>query len=87
MADKKIVLDQYEQDIEDNFELCPIAKNEDELKKEMMTAAREYLKATKALKIEIPQYDFESIQFKASQAGLTCPAYIGMLVHRDVMSL
>lgn len=83
---KKIYLDTFEQDIENNFEsLRPI----DNLKIEMALinqAALTHLKRKKSITLRIYEFDLEAMRIKASKLGVPYQTYINMLIHKDATS-
>jgi len=80
------VLDEYEQDIEDNFEkLQPI----DDLNKrmfELKQAAKDYIQRKSSITIRVNERDLEAMRIKASKLGIPYQTYINMLIHKDAIS-
>lgn len=84
---KKIILDKYEQDIEDNVEkLLDLADPLHEIKM-LKEAARRHSTRKKSITLRIHERDLEAIRLKASRTGVPYQTYINMLIHRDVSTL
>lgn len=80
---KKIVLDEFEQDIENNFEkLLPIADMEKEIRN-MQKAASFHTKRKKAITLRVHEMDLEAMKIKASKLGVPYQTYINILIHMD----
>ncbi len=86
MMTKKLQLDKYEQDIEDNYEKLKPVKNEGALIKKMQQAAKVHLQNKKPITIRVSMHDVEIIKIKASKKGIPYQTYINMLIHRDASS-
>jgi predicted DNA binding CopG/RHH family protein len=84
---KRIKLDPYEQEIEDNFEKHPSAVNKSSMSKMLQSAAKKQLKDKKPITIRIGLSDIEAIKIKASKCGVPYQTYINMLIHKDATSL
>lgn len=78
---KNLVLDEYEQDIEDHIEeFEPIPNMEAEIKKHTMYA-REYLKKQKRITVRVNQADLDTIKQKAIENNLPYQSLINTLLH------
>ncbi|MFM8453451.1 MAG: CopG family antitoxin [Gammaproteobacteria bacterium] len=84
---KKIILDAYEQEIEDNFEKFTDPKNKKELMQEIVSAAKNHVKNKKPITLRVSANDIEIIKLKASKLGLPYQTYINMLIHKDAIQL
>lgn len=80
-------LDNYEQDIEDNFDKLPQTANKKHLAKMLQATAKKQLKDKKPITIRIAISDIEAIKIKASKCGIPYQTYINMLIHKDATSL
>ncbi len=80
---KKIVLDEYEQSIEDDLENYVPAENMEEMMRKMTIAAKEHLNAKKPITLRVPQTDLEVIKIKASKMGVSYQTYLNIMIHRD----
>lgn len=84
---KKIHLDQFEQDIEDNYAILePITDMGSEIDA-IKKAALLHSKRKKSITIRIPEMDLEIIKINASKLGIPYQTYINMLIHQDVTRL
>ena len=80
---KKIHLDKFEQDIEDNFKFLTQTSN---IKTEIamiQKAALTHIKRRKSITIRIHEMDLEVMRIKASKLGVPYQTYINMLIHKD----
>lgn len=84
---KKIVLDEYEQDIEDNFELLNSVPNMAEEIARIQNAAATHVKRKKSITLRVHEMDLEAMRIKASKLGIPYQTYINMLIHKDASSL
>lgn len=83
---KKIILDELEKDIEENFETLKSIKNvEDEIAL-LTETAKSHIKRKKSITIRIREVDLEIIQIKASKLGIPYQTYINMLIHKNAMT-
>ena len=81
--DKKITLDDFEQEIEDQLgEFQPIAEQAG-FKESLVKAAKLHAKQRQSITIRVSQYDLEAIKLKASKKGLPYQTYLNMLIHHD----
>lgn len=87
MAKKPIVLDAYEQDIEDNYESLTPVKDQKKLIDSLVAAAKQHTQAKKPVTIRLSVHDIEAMKIKASKYGLPYQSYINMLIHKDATSL
>ena len=78
-------LDEYEQELEDNLELCNRLNSSDEKLEieKLVTAARNHLSAKKSITIRIAASDLEVMRLKASKLGIPYQTYINMVIHKD----
>lgn len=79
-------LDEYEQEIEDNFESQTIIKNRESLKL-FQEAAKAHLKKKQLITIRVAARDIEAIKIKASKLGLAYQIYINMIIHKEATRL
>lgn len=83
---KKEKLDDFEQDIEDNFE----SLNEtSDMKAEMLAiknAALSHSRRKKSITLRVHEIDLEVMRIKASKLGVPYQTYINMLIHKDAIS-
>jgi len=84
---KKIILDEYEQDIEDNLHKNRKLVNPEREMAMLREAARNYVTAKKSITLRVHKYDLEAMRFKASKVGVTYHTYIKMLIHQDACRL
>lgn len=78
---KNLVLDEYEQDIEDHIEeFEPIPNMEAEIKRHTMYA-REYLKKQKRITVRVNQADLDTIKQKAIEHNLPYQSLVNLLLH------
>lgn len=83
---KKIHLDEFEQDIEDNLESShPILNMEAEMAVMKKTASL-HAKRKKSITLRVYETDLEIMKIKASKLGIPYQTYINMLIHRDSTS-
>ena len=78
----KMILDQYEQEIEDSFNSQESIINKS-LLDNLRIAATKHLKNKKSITIRVANHDLETIKLKASKMGLAYQTYINMLIHHD----
>ncbi len=81
----KLELDQYEQDIEDNFERHPIINDKDYMN-QLRKAAIEHQKK-QSITIRITNNDLDSIKLKASKKGIEYQTYINMIINKEKTKL
>lgn len=88
MAGKKhqYKLDEYEQDIEDNFVDTGVSINTHARKKQLEEAAKLHVTSRKSITIRVPERDLNRIKFKAQKQALPYQTYINSLIHKDAMS-
>ncbi len=79
----KTGLDEYEQDIEDNFEKLQPIDNLDEEINLLKQAAVNHVTKKKSITMRIRESDLEIIRIKASKLGVPYQTYISMLIHKD----
>lgn len=82
---KKVILDAYEQEIEDNFENLKPSKNQKKLRKQLVEAAKEYVAARKSITIRVMNGDIIAIKAKAAKAGVPYQTYINSLIHKEAI--
>ncbi|RYE13864.1 MAG: hypothetical protein EOP45_20545 [Sphingobacteriaceae bacterium] len=78
----KMILDKYEQEIEDSFNSQESIINES-LLDSLRISATKHLKNKKSITIRVANHDLEAIKLKASKMGLAYQTYINMLIHHD----
>ena len=86
MKKKKIVLDAYEQDIEDNLHKMKKIKNFESFKKSVETAAKKHVEQRKSVTIRLLSKDIEIMKEKAEKLGVPYQTYINIVIHRDALS-
>lgn len=84
---KRYKLDNEEQELEDNLELCEQLEDESSFRKKIVNAARKHILDKKPITLRVSAHDIEAIRFKASKAGIPYQTYISMLIHKDATSL
>jgi predicted DNA binding CopG/RHH family protein len=83
---KTLILDEFEQELEDEFEnLVPVENMEAEMAL-IQKAATEHIKKKKTITIRIHPNDLKIMQLKASKLGIPYQTYINMLIHKDACS-
>ncbi len=84
---RKIVLDAYEQELEDNFEnTAKVSSIKSEMDK-VMVAAKAHVRRKKSITLRVSEMDLEAIKFKASKKGLPYQTYLNMIIHEDANTL
>ncbi len=83
---KKVILDAYEQDLEDNLEKCIPSESESSLKQKIIKAANAHLSMKKSITLRTSVHDIEIIKIKASKLGIPYQTYLNMLIHKDASS-
>lgn len=80
---KKLILDEYEQDIDNNFEnLNPVENMQEEIT--MLTeAAKTHIKRKKSITLRIQEDDLNIIRTKAAKLGIPYQTYINMIIHKE----
>ncbi|HJD55588.1 MAG TPA: hypothetical protein LFW21_02890 [Rickettsia endosymbiont of Pyrocoelia pectoralis] len=81
-----VKLDDYEQDIEDNFEKQQKIGNP-ALIALFQKSAKAHLNKKRSVTIRIAEHDIEAIKIKASKHGLPYQTYLNMLIHSDATKL
>ena len=84
---KKITLDQYEQDIEDNLKHQMALKNSGEEIDMLKRVAKSHAKRKKSITLRVHELDLEAMKIKASKTGIPYQTYINMLIHRDATAV
>ncbi|MDX2050629.1 MAG: CopG family antitoxin [Rickettsiaceae bacterium] len=85
-TNKNRVLDEYEKDLEDNFEKLQSIDNLEERMLELKQAATEYIQRKSSITIRVNHRDLEAMRIKASKLGIPYQTYINMLIHKDAIS-
>ena len=77
-------LDEYEKDLMDSIENDEwvSAANQEELKKQAVTAARNTLKKNRRINLRLTEKDYRLIQIKAAEEGIPYQTLISSLVHK-----
>jgi predicted DNA binding CopG/RHH family protein len=78
----KIVLDEYELEIENSLGNITISKDSQQLKASLKKAAEEYFSNKKQINIRVSPQDLAAIKLQASKKGLPYQSYINMLLHQ-----
>ena len=81
----ELELDEYEQELEDNLELCARLSPADEKLEieKLVAAAKNHVKAKKSITLRVAPYDLEIMRLKASKLGVPYQTYINMVIHKD----
>lgn len=84
-----VVLDEYEQELEDNLEFCiRLSPEEEKLEiAKLISAAKNHSKAKKSITLRVSPYDLEIMRLKASKLGIPYQTYINMVIHKDASVL
>ena len=80
---KKLVLDEYEQEIEDNFEKHKPLKNREERMAMIVEAAKSHIHAKKSITLRVREHDLEIMRLRSAKLGIPYQTYINMLIHKD----
>lgn len=80
---RKIILDAYEQEIEDNIEKAETIPNLEEEMAMIKKAADEYIKRKDPVKLHISEADLAAMRIKAYRLGIPYHNYIAMLIHKE----
>lgn len=83
---RKIQLDDFEQDIEDNFENLEPIPNVDSEMDSIQKAASLHSKRKKSITLRVREIDLEIMKINASKLGVPYQTYINMLIHKDATS-
>jgi predicted DNA binding CopG/RHH family protein len=83
---KKIKLDAYEREIEDNFGKGKPVKDQKKVKRMLVDAAKNYISGKQSITIRIQKSDIEAMKEKAARMGVPYQTYINILIHRDAVS-
>ncbi len=83
---KKIKLDAYEQDIEDNLHKFKQPRNHKQIKAKLMEAAKNYLAQRKPVTIRLFDSDIAAMKEKAEKMGVPYQTYINIVIHRDAVA-
>jgi len=76
-------LDEYERELESDFEKeKPIENEKEEIAKITAMAAR-YLSRKKSVTLRLKEPDLEIMKIKASKLGIPYQTYINMVIHKD----
>ena len=76
-------LDDFEKDIENNFEKQLPMKNMSREISLLTSTAALHSKSKKSITIRVHEMDLEAIRIKASRVGVPYQTYINMLIHND----
>lgn len=81
---KNIKLDEYEQDLEDNFDRSePLSAKEEACDVKMLkSAATNYLKKDQRITIRVYSSDLERIKLMAAEEGLPYQTFITSVLHK-----
>jgi predicted DNA binding CopG/RHH family protein len=87
---KKIKLDAYEREIEENIPKFKPAKNQEKLRKDLIEAAKNHVaereRKTKSVTIRLQEADIEAMRKKANKIGIPYQTYINIVIHRDAVT-
>ncbi len=87
MKKRKIILDEYEQEIEDNIGKMEPTPNFDKFKKMAELAAKKHFQDKQQITLSVAKNDVEAIKIKADKLGVPYKAYINMLIDQDVATI
>ena len=80
-----VVLDEYEQEIEDNLEHAKPLKNMEAEVAMLKAVAAEHVQKRKSITMRVSNGDLIAIRRKSRNLGLPYQTYLNMLIHRDAM--
>lgn len=80
---KKVILDSFEQDLEDNFEELKDTVAMDKELEKIIKTAKQHTHRKKSISLRVHEIDLEIIRLKASKLGIPYQTYINMLIHKD----
>lgn len=82
---KGIELDEYEQELEDNLEICTRLDSAEEkaMVEKLISAAKNHESTKKSITLRVPPRDLEVMRLKASRLGIPYQTYINMVIHKD----
>ena len=83
----KYRLDNDEQELENNLELCEQLDDKGDFRKKIVDAAKKHILDKKPITLRVSAHDIEAIRFKASKAGIPYQTYLNILIHKDATSL
>ena len=83
---KKIILDNFEQNIEDNFEKLDQVMDMNQEILEIYKVAKMHFKRKISVTLRIHEIDLEAMRVKACKLGIPYQTYINMLIHKDAVS-
>lgn len=80
-----VELDEYEQELEDNLDLCTKLSSVDEKLEigKLVAAAKNHVKTKKSITLRVSSHDLEVMRLKASKLGIPYQTYINMVIHKD----
>ncbi|MEK6734189.1 MAG: hypothetical protein AABY27_03695 [Pseudomonadota bacterium] len=80
-----VELDEYEQELEDNFELCQRLEPAKEkiMIDKLVAAAKNHFTVKKSVTLRVAPRDLEVMRLKASKLGIPYQTYINMVIHKD----
>jgi len=84
---KKVILDAYEQEIEDNFEKIKPVKNQRKKLATLKQGQKKLIAAQKQpITIRVNNDDIIAIKAKAAKIGVPYQTYINILIHKEAIS-
>ena len=83
----KTKLDEYEQDIENNFSQQEQVVNSKQRIAQLKISAIKHQTNKKSITIRIADTDLEAMKIKASKQGLAYQTYINMIIHQEATKL
>lgn len=83
----QIKLDEYEEEIENNFSQQERINDIRKKMVEFTQSASKHQKRKRSITIRIADYDLEAIKIKASKDGLAYQTYINMIIHKEATKL
>jgi predicted DNA binding CopG/RHH family protein len=85
---RAVVLSDEEKEILEAFEKCLLVRsqNEDEIKKELVKAAKNTMKKTKNINIRLSEKDLLKVKAKAAETGIPYQTLLSSVIHQFVNS-
>ena len=85
---KEYFLDEYEQELEDNFELQESYSPEETKRKiaELVDIAKSHVEERTHVDLSMPTRDLDIVKYRASKLGISYKEIINMIVHKYAAS-
>lgn len=84
---KKIILDDYEKDIEAHINESADIDNLQQEMNLIKAAAKHHTTRKKSITIRVHELDLEAIKIIASKNGVPYQTYLNMIIHREASAL